>query len=491
MEDIAWKLIDKYFTDNPYNLVAHHLDSYNDFIDVGIKKVIKDSNPLRFIEKLDRTGSSERDPYELKMYLGGRDGTQVFQSKPIIYDDDKMDDVKLMYPNLARLRNMTYGVSIYYDIVIDMFYYSNGAKVENTITLDRVFMCKIPIMLHSNMCVLNSLNKENRYNMGECRHDFGGYFIIDGKEKVVVGQEKFADNMMYIKKHASDSKYLCSAEVRSVSEDPSKPIRTSSVNLVGPSPKFSNLNIVVMVPNVRIPVPLFILMRALGVISDKEIIEYCLLDLDANEHLVDVFIPSVHDADKVFSQEAALHYIKEFTKRRTVNGTLEILMDFFLPHVGTRNFIDKAYFVGHMVNKLLRVHTNVDAPTDRDNFMYKRVDLTGELMFQLFREFYLLQKAEFEKRVDEEFYYSAEKSSPYINDFPSLVETNHNAFFRPNVLESGIRKAFKGKWGATERTTKVGVVQDLNRLSYNSYISQLRKFNLPLDPLQAHPREEL
>ena len=208
MEDIAWKLIDKYFTDNPYNLVAHHLDSYNDFIDVGIKKVIKDSNPLRFIEKLDRTGSSERDPYELKMYLGGRDGTQVFQSKPIIYDDDKMDDVKLMYPNLARLRNMTYGVSIYYDIVIDMFYYSNGAKVENTITLDRVFMCKIPIMLHSNMCVLNSLNKENRYNMGECRHDFGGYFIIDGKEKVVVGQEKFADNMMYIKKHASDSKYF-------------------------------------------------------------------------------------------------------------------------------------------------------------------------------------------------------------------------------------------------------------------------------------------
>ena len=482
MEDIAWKLIDKYFTDNPYNLVAHHLDSYNDFIDKGIKKVIKDSNPLRFIEKLDRTGSSEREPYELKMYLGGRDGTQVFQSKPIIYDDDKMDDVKFMYPNLARLRNMTYGVSIYYDIVIDLFYYHKGEKMENTITLDRVFMCKIPIMLHSNMCVLKSLDKENRYNMGECKHDYGGYFIIDGKEKVVVGQEKFADNMMYIKNHASDSKYMCSAEVRSVSEDPSKPIRTSSVNLVRPSPKFSNLNIVVMVPNVRIPVPLFILMRALGVVSDKEIIEFCLLDLDANAHLVDLFIPSVHDADKVFSQEAALHYIKEFTKRRTINGTLEILMDFFLPHVGTRNFIDKAYFVGYMVNKLLRVYNNVDAPTDRDNFMYKRVDLTGELMYQLFREFYLLQKAEFEKRVDEEFYYSAEKSSPYINDFPSLVETNHNSFFRPNVLESGIRKAFKGKWGATERTTKVGVVQDLNRLSYNSYISQLRKFNLPLDP---------
>jgi DNA-directed RNA polymerase II subunit RPB2 len=482
MEDIAWKLIDKYFTDNPYNLVAHHLDSYNDFFDVGIKKVIKDSNPLRFIEKLDRTGSADRDPYECKIYLGGRDGSQVFRGKPIIYDDDKMEDVKLMYPNLARLRNMTYGVSMYYDIVVDLFYYEKGEKVERTITLDRVFMCKLPVMIHSNLCILRSMNKETRYNMGECRHDFGGYFIIDGKEKVVVGQEKFADNMMYIKKHTADSKYLCSAEVRSVSEDPSKPIRTSSVNLVAPSPKFSNLNIVVMVPNVRIPVPLFILMRALGVVSDKQIIEYCLLDLEANDHLVDLFIPSVHDADKVFSQEAALHYIKEFTKRRTVNGTLEILMDFFLPHVGTRNFIDKAYFVGHMVNKLLRVHTKVDAPTDRDNFMYKRVDLTGALMFQLFREFYLIQKAEIEKRVDKEFYYSAEKSSPYINDFPSLIETNHTAFFKPNKLADGIRKAFKGKWGATDRTTKVGVVQDLNRLSYNSYISQLRKFNLPLDP---------
>ena len=479
MEDIAWKLIDKYFTDNPYNLVTHHLESYNDFIDMDIKKVLKDNNPLRFIEKMDKSGSADREPYECKIYMGGRDGTQVFRSKPVIYDDDKMDDIKLMYPNLARLRNMTYGVSMYCDIVIDLFYYEKGQNITQTITKDRVFMCKLPIMLHSNLCVLRSLNKDTRYNMGECKHDFGGYFIIDGKEKVIVGQEKFADNMMYIKNHSADSKYLCSAEVRSVSEDPSKPVRTSSVNLVGPSPKFSNLNIVVMVPNIRIPVPLFILMRALGVISDKKIIEYCLLDLDANEHLIDLFIPSVHDADKAFTQESALHYLKEFTKRRTINGTLEILMDFFLPHVGTRNFIDKAYFVGYMVNKLLRVHTKVDAPTDRDNFMYKRVDLTGTLMYQLFREFYILQKVEIEKRVDKEFYYH---TSEYINNFPSLVETNHGGFFKTDILEKGIRKAFKGNWGATERTTKVGVVQDLNRLSYNSYISQLRKFNLPLDP---------
>jgi DNA-directed RNA polymerase II subunit RPB2 len=485
MDDIAWKLIDKYFTDNPYNFVAHHLDSYNAFVDNDIKKVLKDNNPLRFIEKVDKTSANkkgvdtEQEAYECKIYMGGRTGEQVYRGKPIIYDDDNMEDVKLMYPNLARLRNMTYGVSMYCDIVIDMLYYEKGEKMERMITLDRVFLCKLPIMLHSNMCVLRSLNKETRYNMGECRHDFGGYFIIDGKEKVIVGQEKFADNMMYIKKHHKDSKYKFSAEIRSVSEDPSKPVRTSSVNLVAPSPTHSNLNIVIMVPNVRIPVPLFVLMRALGVVSDKQIIEYCLLDLEAESDYIDLFIPSVHDAGKVFSQEAALHYIKEFTKRRTINGVLEILMDFFIPHVGTRNFTDKAYFVGHMVKKLLRVFRGADAPTDRDNFMFKRVDLTGTLMYQLFSEYYLMQKMEIEKRIDKEFYYHDKE---YKDNFTSLIETNHTAFFKPDVMGRGIQRAFKGDWGATERTKKVGVIQDLNRLSYNSYISQLRKFNLPLDP---------
>ena len=126
-------------------------------------------------------------------------------------------------------------------------------------------------MFHSKLCVLFNLPKESAYAAGECKHDHGGYFIIDGKEKVLVSQEKFADNMLYIKKHKEDSIYTYSAEIRSVSEDPSKPVRTVSVNMVAPSTKYSNLNIVVLVPNIRIPVPLFILMRALGVTSDKDI----------------------------------------------------------------------------------------------------------------------------------------------------------------------------------------------------------------------------
>ena len=494
MDDISWKLINKYFQDNTYNLVAHHLDSYNSFLENDIKKIFKDNNPFRFVEKVDK--DSDEKAFECFIYMGGKEGKNIYYSKPLIYNEDETHDVKYMYPNTARLRNMTYGVNIYYDITIDFVYYQNDELKEHTMQLDKVFLCKLPIMVHSNLCVLKNLPEQTRYAMGECKHDYGGYFIIDGMEKALVSQEKFADNMLYIKKHKDDSNYEYSAEIRSVSEDPSKPIRTTSVNIVSPSTKFTNMNIVVMVPNVRIPVPLFILMRALGVESDKDIIKRCILDLDTNSQLVDLFRPSIHDAAGIFTQQSALHYIKTFTKRTTLSGVMEILMDYFIPHIGTENFIDKSYFLGHMVYKLLRVYSKIDQPTDRDNFMYKRVELSGSLIYQLFRDYYILFKKNVEQKIDKEFYYhdkeykkgskviSVEdaKVSIYRKNFTSLIEENHSSFFKPTIVEKGLRTAFKGNWGATEQTKKVGVLQDLNRLSHISFMCHLRKFVLPLDP---------
>ena len=138
--------------------------------------------------------------------------------------------------------------------------------------------------------------------------------------------------------------------------------------------------------------PLFIVMRALVVTSDQDIIKYCLLDLKKNEELVDLFIPSVHDASIIFNQVNALKYIATFTKRQTISNTIEILMNAFLPHVGELNFLDKAYFIGYMVYKMLKVYKNQEPPTNRDNFKYKRIELSGALIYDLFREYYLIQK---------------------------------------------------------------------------------------------------
>jgi DNA-directed RNA polymerase II subunit RPB2 len=384
-----------------------------------------------------------------------------------------------MYPNDARLRNMTYGITIHYDVEVDYIYYVDGEKKVETKTLEQIYLGRFPIMLQSKLCILNSLTRDVRFNMGECRNDYGGYFIIDGKEKSIVCQEKFADNMLYIRANKPDDTYSHSAEIRSVSEDASKPVRTTAVKIVAPSTRLSNNQIVVLVPNVRKPVPLFILMRALGVVSDKSIIEYCLLDLDKNESYIDLFIPSVHDANKIFNQETALRYIASFTKRRTITGTLDILMNYFLPHIGEQNFLEKAYFVGYMVNRLLRVFTKEDKPTDRDNFRFKRIELSGSLIYDLFREYYLIQKREIALKIDNEHYYH--KGSYSGGKFPELIEKNYGDFFKERTLEVGFRKAFKGNWGSEEHTKRVGVVQDLNRLSWNTFISQLRKFNLPLD----------
>jgi DNA-directed RNA polymerase II subunit RPB2 len=510
MSEISWKLIDRYFSDNPNNLVNHHLESFNDFFNGGINRIFRENNPIRFSERADQDDDKEF-PNECSLYLAGKDGSKIYFGKPIIYDDNYSH---YMYPNDARLRNMTYGTTIHYDVEVDFIYYVGEERREKSILIEKVYLGRFPIMLQSDLCILKSLDKNVRFNMGECRNDYGGYFIIDGKEKVVIPQEKFADNMLYIRANKADDIYSHSAEIRSVSEDASKPIRTTAVKIVAPSHTnpddesmfgYSNNQIVVCIPNVRKPIPLFILMRALGVISDKDIIKTCLLDLKKNENYVDLFIPSIHDANKIFEQQIALKFIALYTKRGTISGVYEILSDYFLPHIGELNFLDKAYFVGLMVFKMLKVFTKEEKPTDRDNFRFKRVELSGSLIYDLFREYYLIQKRGISLKIDEEYYYhrgkykddgtgkrvsrekekdkGKEKNENKYNDdsFIDLIELNSKHFFKDRDVEAGFKKAFKGNWGSETHTKRLGAVQDLNRLSWNTYISHLRKINLPID----------
>jgi len=462
MESISWKIIETYFKDNKENLVSHHLDSYNDFMEYGIQKIFKENNPFRYIEP---DTEDSKGNVEILMYLGGKDGSKIYFGKPVIYDENR---THFMYPNDARLRNMSYGTTIHYDVDIDVIT-KKGQEDENIETreITKVYLGKFPIMLKSKLCILHGLDPNVCYNMGECRNDYGGYFVIDGKEKMIIPQETFADNMLYVRSYKEGELYSYSAEIRSVSEDTSKAVRKTAVMLVAPSATMSNGQIVVDIPNVRKPVPLFILMRALGIISDKDIIQRCLLDLQKNERYIDYFIPSVHDASKIFTQQTAIEYIATFTKRQTTSYVLDILMNYFIPHIGVNNFLDKSYFIGYMVMRMLRVYVKEDNPTDRDNFKYKRVQQSGKLLYDLFREYYLVQKRGVLLELD--------------RNFTKDTELNFPDFFKVRDLETGIRKAFKGNWGSQSYTKKLGIVQDVNRLSWNSFISQMRKLNLPLD----------
>lgn len=478
-DQLIQKIINKYFTDNPQWLVQHQISSYNNFMENDISRIMKEKNPIRIMKVQD----PKTNEFKLRcnLYLGGKAGNKIYYGKPIIYDERGKH---YMYPNEARLRNMTYAITIHYDVDVDFFIHTDESEKgqaddtpTHTLTLEKIFLGRFPIMLRSNLCILDNLNPRVRFEMGECKNDYGGYFIIDGKEKCIVSQEKFADNMLYVRKDINEL-YSAGADIRSVSEDTSKPTRTMSVRMVAPTPSLKNKQIVVIVPNVRKPVPLFIMMRALGVESDYDIIEHCLLDMEKYKTYLELFIPSIHDANKFFNQEVALKYIATFTKGKTIPHALEILSNYFLPHVGEMNFKNKAYFLGHMVREMLRVSTDVVKSTDRDSFRFKRVETPGILLGELFKEYYSLQVKHIFQKIDKEYYY---KQALYQGNFIGLIEGNYNEYFAERILEQGVRKAFKGNWGAEAHTKREGVVQDLNRLSYNSAVSQLRKVNLSID----------
>ena len=560
-----WKIIDKYFEENPQSLVRHHIESYNDFFKNGIFQIFKEKNPLTIQTQYDE----ELDDYRYKciMYFGGKEGNKIYFGKPVIYDNENSH---YMFPNEARLRNMTYGMTVHYDIDVEFikilqpgerpsipgmelieggFKEGNEFKnfkqekhdIENmvsnmnnnnennennenmvtmiggvdppkrrkkkkidteltvaetalfreaieksmiapnvqkeTIVLEKIFLGKFPIMVQSHYCVLNGLSREIRHTMGECKNDVGGYFIIDGKEKTVISQEKFGYNMINIRE-IKNEEFLYSADITSVSENVAKPIRLLSVRIMSPTTKYSFKNIVVKIPNVRSPVPLFILFRALGIISDKQIITICLLDLEKYESLVDLFESSVHDAGGIMNQRNALKFIANLTKTKTTENALEILSDYFLPHIGELNFMQKAYFLGYMVKRLLSVYAGIEQPTDRDNFKFKRIELVGSLMNDLFREYYTMQQRMVHLLFEEKITYNR---GLYEDNLKGLVYENYKEIFRERIVESGFKKAFKGNWGGQSHTKRIGVVQDLNRLSHNSMMSHLRKTNLPLD----------
>ena len=499
--ELSWAIIGKYFEDDEHILVKHQLASYNLFIREGMSKILRDENPLslEFKDEESETNHDENAPikYRCKLYLGGRDGRKIYYGKPIIYDynSETGGHAHFMYPNEARLRNMTYGATIHIDVDVVIEFpntqpnaASEGRPFETmAYTLPRVYLGRFPIMVHSDLCILKGLSSQVRFYAGECRNDHGGYFIINGKEKVVISQEKFADNLLNIRVLGGDEEgsgeiYTHSADIRTVSEDPSKPARTMAVRIVAPTPSHTHGNIVVCIPNVRSPVPLFIVMRALGIESDRDIIEHCLYDLAANAQLVDMFVPSVHDANKVFTQAQALQFIGLLTKWKTSDYAHEVLINYFLPQVGEMNYRHKACMLGYITNKLLRVAAKIDAPTDRDSFCNKRVEVSGTLIYELFREYYKLQFKSIRLSIDEAYYYQTQRNQNYQDaNFTKLVSMdNYQQYFKDRILELGIKRAFKGNWGATAHTKRIGVIQDLNRLSYNSFISHLRKINLEM-----------
>ena len=485
----TWTIIDSYFRDNKNYLVKHHLDSFNDFIGNKIPLILQQYNPQVHVKEL--IPETDLYKYETHVYFGGEDGSEVFIGKPIIYNESTgRPELKQMYPNEARLKNLSYAAHILCNVYVK-YLIRNPDDLEEepreiTKTFEKVVIGKIPIMLQSKACILRDLPSKLRREMGECSFDQGGYFIIDGAEKVIVSHERKAENKLYIlKSNDMDNTVQYSAQIKSVPDDSFKFARTTVVNVNRyvqndyerrEGIKSDNCGpMTVRLPMMRRQIPLFIVFRLLGIESDREIFEYILGNLDTHESklFIDDLQQSVLDTGPIFTQVAAIKYCANLSNGNSISHILDVIRTDLFPHIGD-NFVDKAYYLGYLVNKILCVKHDIEPPTDRDSFLYKRVDLSGFLLANLFRESYKQFQRDSKIAVDTEYRFN---TNQYQGDNYSNIINSDNLIkmFDPMVIEKAFMKSFK----IGTILNKVGLVQALNRLSSVGAVSHLRRINTP------------
>ena len=488
--ETPWTIIQSYFKGQHLEkLVRHQLESYNNFVNHQIIKTIEMFNPLTISSEQDYDKKSEK--YALQIIVNF-ENFNIY--RPQIHENNGA--TKIMFPQEARLRNFTYASAMTIDINIK-YVVRNGANLENTQIfhkiLPKIHIGKLPIMLKSNICVLNQYKHvENTYT-GECKYDAGGYFIINGSEKTVLGQERAAENKVYcFNISKNNTKYTWLAEIKSVPDF--KCISPKQINMMILSKNNGfGFPIVLQIPRIKQPIPLFIIFRAFGIISDKEICEKIILNVysEKNREMLDFLKASIIDANKIMTKEDAIRYITSFAMYTPINMdketgakkkyefTLDILNNDLFPHCTSET--QKIYFLGYMTNRILQANFEYTKPDDRDSYINKRIDTTGVLLNNLFRNYFNKLVKDMEKKVIREINQGSWKST---DDYESIINmTNIYKIIKSTTIENGIKRALAtGDFGIKHtNSNKVGVAQVLNRLTYVSSLSHARRVSTPTD----------
>jgi len=488
--ETPWSIIESYFSGQQLErFVRHQLESYNNFVGYQIIKTIDMFNPMHIASEQDFDPVSKK--YSLELFI-------TFENfhiyRPQIHENNGA--IKLMFPQEARLRNFTYASSTTIDINIK-YIVRSGPNLENVQTfyktIPKVHIGKLPIMLKSNICVLNQYKHFENTQTGECKFDAGGYFIINGSEKTVLGQERAAENKVYcFNVSKNDTKYTWKAEIKSVPDF--KCISPKQINMMISSKNNGfGQTICIELPRVKQPIPLFIVFRAIGVLSDKEICERILLDIsaDKNKKMLQALQASIIEANKYLIQEDCIKYIMSFVMYTPINMdketgakkkydfTLEILNNDLFPHC--HNMEQKKYFLGYMTNKLLMASFELIKQDDRDSYLNKRIDLTGTLLNNLYRNYFNKLVKDMEKQIIREINTGSWKST---DDYENIINlTNIYKIIKSTTIENGLKRALStGDFGIKHtNSNKVGVAQVLNRLNYVSSLSHARRISTPTD----------
>lgn len=422
-----------YFTRE--KIVRHHLDSFNNFLDHGMQKVINEQ------------GIIETDIENTYVKMG-----KIRVGRPVVKEADGAED--LLFPNDARLRNISYSAPIYLEMII-----VQGDEKKDPV---EAVIGQLPIMLMSKACNLYGLNNEDKIKMLEDPLDPGGYFIINGTERVIITLEDLSPNKILVE---LEERYGDKIEVAKVFSQR----RGYRALVVVERSRKSILE--VSFPSISGRLPFITMMRGLGMETDEDIVNSVSKDPEIMkfmwENLEEAEVENKEEAQEKIGNRVAAGQAKEYQIKRA-NYVID---RYLLPHLGndpvTR--IVKAQYLGRMAEACFELALGRRQPDDKDHYSNKRLKLSGELMEDLFRVSF--------NRLARDIKYQLERANMRNRDL------NVVTVVRADVLTERLGHPLAtGNWVGG----RAGVSQLLDRIDYMATLSHLRRVISPLSRAQPH-----
>ena len=457
-ESQSWDILQAYF--NECGVIHYQIQSFNDFINFGIQDIVRQEASISLVPK-------KGQKYEVTF-------GQISVASPQVIEEDR--NLHASTPADARIRNLTYSSALNCDIRETFIDEKGETEVA---THHRVMLGRVPIMLKSSVCNLTGKTKIEQMGMGECPNDPGGYFIIKGKERVLVGQIRASYNKIFVIKQKQTEKkkkkttkqqtkqtkkYKYIAEVRSMSAE------TGHSVLLQACIGIDDRTLVFSLPYIETPIPIGIVFKAMGYTDDQEIIDLIGLDIVPARKFMRII---TRDAYAINTQEEALAYIGKYgmhtiPKDNHVKYAMQVVETELLPHFGVSGSIkEKALFLGNMVNKLLSTFLGMRSEDDRDSYTNRRVEVSGLLMYDLFRTLFKRYLSELKVKLEKR------KQRPDVMSVISRMK---------GTITKGLLVAFtSGNWGVYKNSyVKTGVCQILDRMTWAATLSHLRRMNIPI-----------
>jgi DNA-directed RNA polymerase subunit B len=426
-------------------LVRQHLDSYNEFIDSGLQEVIDEIGEIAI--------EVPEAPYKIKLGQAWIIDPQTKISGPYVTEVDGTKHE--IYPLEARFRNLTYAAPL----ALEMTPIIDGREQETELVL----IGDLPVMLKSKLCILSQLLPEELIAHGEDPNDPGGYFIVNGSERVIVALEDLAPNRILVDIDTRGATPVYQAKIFSTTVGFRARIELRLK---------SDGAIYVSMPGVPTEIPFVVLMRALGLESDKEIAEAVstkkLIQNELEASFEKAFgIDTVADAIMYIGNRVAQGQVEEYRRQKAES----ILDRNFLPHIGRvmEKRREKALFLGEMACRIIELKLGKRKPDDKDHFKNKRLKLAGPLLADLFRIAF--------RNLCRDIKYQLER----MGVKRQMIAIS--AAVRPGIISERFQHAIAtGNWGRG----RVGITQLLDRTNRTSTLSHLRRLQSPLSRSQPN-----